>query len=382
MSRGRRRAGRVGFVVLLLAGALAASTLFLPRAGPPQPLRDVSGKSVETALGSRYQAGTVRRFLLGSGYREAWAAPVRLPVLELAALGGGALPDRRGGGGQTLTLHMRGRDGSRYVFRSVDKNQGGTLHAIPRAILGPVRQDQVSALHPGAAVVAASLHRSADLPQMAPRLVVMADDPALGRFRAEFAGLPGIVERYPGDGFGGAPEVVSTDDLWGELRSGGEVDARGFLVTRLMDVYLGDWDRHDRQWRWAGMPRAGGTLWVPIARDRDYALVDYRGALPALARWIDPKVVRFDREYRDLGGLLVKSRPLDLRLLCGLRRPTWDSAATALARSLTDAEIARAVQQLPPEHARAHLRDILQARRDGLPAAAARFHQSLRRSCG
>jgi hypothetical protein len=372
----------VGIGVLVLASIMGAGTCALPRADPPRAL-DVRGASrVETALGSRYGAGPVRRFLLGDGYRDAWAAPVDLPVLELSELGGGALPIRRGGGGQTLTLHLRGRDGNRYVFRSVDKNQGGTLSALPRAILGPVRQDQVSALHPGAALVAASLHRSAGLPQMAPRLVVMADDPTLGRFRREFAGLPGIVERYPGDGFAGAPEVVSTEDLWPELRAGGEVDVRGFLATRLLDVYLGDWDRHEGQWRWAGTPRAEGTLWVPIARDRDYALTDYRGALPALARWIDPKVVRFDREYRDLGGLLVKARPLDLRLLCGLRRPTWDSAATALARSLTDAEIARAVSQLPPEHARQRLQGILQARRDRLPSAAARFHRSLRRSCG
>ncbi len=369
--------------MLALAGALGAGTCALPRASAPQPLEapGAAGTRVRTALGSRYRAGPVRRFLLGSGYRDAWAAPVALPVVDLAALGGGALPMRRGGGGQTLTLHLRGRDGKRYVFRSVDKNQGGTLSTLPRAILGPVRQDQVSALHPAAALVAASLHRSAGLPQMAPRLVVMADDPALGRFRRDFAGLPGIVEGYPGDGFGGAPEVVSTEDLWPELRAGGQVDAGGYLVMRLMDVYLGDWDRHEGQWRWAGMPRAGGTLWVPIARDRDYALSDYRGALPALARWIDPKVVRFDREYRDLGGLLVKSRPLDLRLLCGLRQPTWDSAAATLVRSLTDAEIARAVGQLPPEHAPGRLRGILQARRDGLPAAAGRIHDSLRGGC-
>ena len=43
------------------------------------------------------------------------------------------------------------------------------------------------------------------------------------------------------------------------------VDARGFLRARLMDVFLGDYDRHEGQWRWARYDDANGVRVHPAA---------------------------------------------------------------------------------------------------------------------
>ena len=91
--------------------------------------------------------------------------------------------------------------------------------------------------------------------------------------------------------FAGALDVVSTDDLYDiiEKKPGNYVDSEQFLRARLLDVFLGDWDRHRDQWRWAKV-KNGETrfLWVPIPRDRDQAFVLFDGLLPGFARQTFP----------------------------------------------------------------------------------------------
>ena len=374
----------VGLVLLLMV----AGTCSLPRAGLPRGAMVREGSHAVGPAATRYAAGPVRRGLLGDGYRQAWAASIRVPVLDLGAFAGGLEPVQRGSGNQTRSLHLRGADDRLYVFRSVDKDQGGRLRRITRATWGRVRQDQVSALHPAAALVADGILEAAGIPHARPRLVVMPDDPRLGAFRRDFAGLLGTLEVNPresGAGLAGveeATEIAETDDLLSRLRTdpGTPVDARAYLAARLADVYLGDWDRHEGQWRWAQVRRGGGQVWVPIPRDRDYALVDYGGVLPSLARAGDPKVVRFDGEIRDLPGLMVEADSLDRRFLCPVPAAAWDSTAAALRGALTDAAIAAAVRRMPPEHVRLDgdaMAAILRARRDHLPAAAREFRARL-----
>lgn len=376
--RRRRVAAALGFV----AGLTAAGMSALPRPGiPPGDWLPATGSGAFGQVAPRYDASPPHRWLMGDGYRDVWAATVRLPLLDLDSVAGGLQPRRVSGGRQTRGLRMRGADGREYVFRSLDKDQAKALGPLPRLLMGRFRQDQVSALHPGASLVAAGLQDAAGVLNPAPQLALMPSVPRLGEFRADFGALPGTLQEYPRRGFAGAERVVDTDSLWAELRRapGDHVDAGAYLAARLMDVYMGDWDRHEGQLRWARIPRGGGAAWVVIPRDRDYAFSHYGGVIPGLARRVDPKIVRFDTAYRDLPGLLVKSRELDARLLCGVSAPAWESAAASLARALDDDAIAAAVRRMPREWvARStSLESTLRARRDRLPAAARRFRQHL-----
>ncbi|HEU0053231.1 MAG TPA: hypothetical protein VFQ39_08630, partial [Longimicrobium sp.] len=204
-----------------------------------------------------------------------------------------------------------------------------------------------------------------------------------------FAGMVGMLEERSGPGapgIGSATHLLDTDELDPELRRrpGEAVDARAYLAARLLDVYLGDWDRHAGQWRWARVEREGGFAWVPVPKDRDYALADYGGVLTGLFRRFYPKAVRFDGEYRDLRGLLVDARPLDRRFLCALPAAAWDSTAVAMRSALTDGALDAAVRRMPPEYVRAdggRLPRTLRVRRDHLPAAATRFRADLQADC-
>jgi len=362
-----------------------ASAWGLPRPGLLiAPWTAVGAAERAGAVAPRYRASAFHRFLLGDGYRELWTTPIRAPLVDLHAFAGGLTPLRRGGGRQTRSLRLHGADGREYVFRSLDKDQA-QLSPIARATIGRVRQDQVSALHPAAALVAAGLEDAAGIPHTTPQIAVMPDAAALGAFGKDFGGLVGTLQEYPRAGFAGASRMEGTDELWVALRQAprDEVDARAYLAVRLMDVYLGDWDRHPGQLRWGRIERGGVGTWFPIPRDRDYAFADYGGVLPAIARRFDRKVVRFDGIYRDLPGLLAKPREMDERLLCGVPLTTWDSTATSMARSLTDAAIAAAIGRMPREYVArsAPLAATLRARRAALPIAARRFHAHLQAGC-
>lgn len=371
-----RRAAVLGFVLGLLAAAVSA----LPRPGLPRGdwmAVQAEPPMAEGAVAVRYRASPVHRWLMGDGYRELWTTPIRAGVIDVQH--GGYRPVRTSGGRQTRGLRLRGADGREYAFRSLDKDQSRALHPLLRLLMGRARQDQVSALHPGAALVAAGLQDAGGVTSPVPRLAVMPT-PMPGEYE-DFAGLVGTLQEFPRAGFRGAERVVDTDSLWAELRRrpNDRVNTGAYLRARLMDVYMGDWDRHEGQLRWARFVRADTGSWLVIPRDRDYAFSHYGGVIPGLARRVDPKIVRFDTAYRDLHGLLVKSRELDARLLCGVPAPQWDSAAAELVSSLDDLAISAAIHRMPRDWiARAApLEATLRARRDRIPQAARRFRQHL-----
>ena len=190
--------------------------------------------------GRRYEGGRLQRIFLGDTYRDLWTAPIRVELLDLRNFAGGLTPKRRGGGKQTRSLRFEGADGREYTFRSVDKNQRTGLSRVRRVIMGDIRQDQVSALHPAAALVADPLLDAAGVLHASPRLVVMPNHPALGRHRREFAGVLGIIEEHPNEGpddtpgFAGSRDIIGTDRLWERLREnpGERVDTQAYLTAR------------------------------------------------------------------------------------------------------------------------------------------------------
>ena len=361
----------------LLALSLAALAL----AAAPGPVQAQSDTTTVTA-GPRYRAGALKRFLLGSSYRSLWTTPVAVPVLDLGSYAGGLTPTETGGGNQTLSLRFRGADGREYAFREVDKEPGRGREG--RGMADFFLQDQVSSQNPAGALVAGRLMDASGALHVDPQLYVMPDDPRLGAFREQFAGMLGQVEERPGDGFGGSPELADTEDVLAALLADprNRIAARELLAVRMMDIFLGDWDRHEDQYEWALVPQPDGTrLWRPLPRDRDYVFVDYDGLLLDIARPFLEKAVRFRPAYGGfVYGLIEQGQYLDRRLLGEPDRAAWDSVAAALRARLTDALIDDAVRRMPPEYQAvegARLAATLRSRRDRLPAAAAEFYRMM-----
>jgi hypothetical protein len=251
---------------------------------------------------------------------------------------------------------LKGEDGREYAFRSVDKNPEAILPPELRGtVVADVVQDQISAGHPGAPFVVAPLLQSAGVLHSEPRLVVMPkNSDRLGAFK-EFGGMLGILEERPEGGddvdsaFAGASEIISTDKLEKEMRKGPSdlVDTRAYLSARLVDIFLGDWDRHRDQWRWARFGKEKPTRWVPIPRDRDQAFAKYDGLLLVAARGTAPQLVKFGPRYPGMLGLTWNGRDLDRHFLVGVEWSVWDSIANGLQSRLSDPAIESAVAHLP-----------------------------------
>jgi hypothetical protein len=347
--------------------------------------------SLTVAAGPHYDAGGLRRLLLGDGYRDAWTTPVRIAVLDPDTFAGGLEVIQLGGGLSTDALRLRGADGREYVFRSVDKDARRSLpDDLQRTLISAAAQDAVSAKHPAAALIVPPLAEAVGILHAVPSLYLMPDHPFLGEHRAAFAGRLGQVEERPeeadaelgGPGFAGAERVSGTEAFLDRVEDDPRerFDAREYLAARLLDVLIGDWDRHLDQWRWARFERGDGALWRPVPRDRDNATVRNQGVLLGLARRIQPQLVEFGPRYGDVHGLVVHASDLDRRLLSELDRAAWERAADDFRARITDDVIVRAVDRLPPEYAALHgawLRDALRARRDSIPQAARRFYALL-----
>ena len=341
--------------------------------------------SVTVVAGARYQAGGLRRLLLGHTYRELWTTPIKVPVLDLRRFAGGLTPSKLGGGNQTKSLRFVAPDGSEYVFRLVDKNKVPVPPGFEGTLVEGIARDQVSANHPAAAIVAAPLLRAAGLLHVTPILAVMPDDSLLGEFRKEFAGKLGMIEIFPSKlddapGFAGAVEIIDSEALRALLDQDPRVriDARGFLTARLMDAFLNDWDRHPGNWKWARIRSPPSSPWLPIGRDRDKVFISYGGIVGVASR-VSPKLITFGNGYPSVAGLTWNSIEFDRRLLGGLEKPVWDSVAEALRRNLTDQVIDEAVLAMPREYqpSAPQLAATLKQRRDHLPELAERRYLHL-----
>ena len=75
-----------------------------------------------------------------------------------------------------------------------------------------------------------------------------------------------------------------------------QIDVDFTVRSRLLDLFLGDWDRHDDQWRWATFKEKGKTVFRPIPRDRDQVFFKFDGAVMNLAnrKWLLRKFQNFE----------------------------------------------------------------------------------------
>lgn len=345
--------------------------------------------SVTAIAGERYRAGRLAEAAFGKDYRDLWTTPIRVPLLDLGAYAGGLAPVERGGGMQTISLRFRAGDGREYNFRSVDKDQTGGLHPdFQNTLVDRIAQDQVSSKHPAGALIATALLDAAGVLNPAPEIFVMPDDPRLGEFREEFAGMLGFIEVHPNEGpddqplFANAEVVAGAERLLEHIEESPRhrADSREYLKARLMDLFIGDWDRHLGQWRWARYGNEDAYRWVPVPEDRDNAFSDYDGFLLRFARGPAPYLAEFGPDYPDLFGLTQNAQVLDRRLLSDLPREVYDSLAFELQRRLDDRVIQRAVASTPPAYFALRGQELvatLTARRAALPGIAAEFYAQL-----
>lgn len=309
------------------------------------------------------QASTLyseKKFLRGDFYREAWSEPISIPVLWLDEAHGGLKPVQLGGGNQTRSLRLENDNDEQYVLRSIDKK---VTSVIPFELRGSfaenIVQDGIAASHPYGALVVPRLAEAADIYYTNPSVVYVPHQPALDIYDAEIGDGVYLFEERPGgntedfENFGNTEETINTLDLI-EAISGShkhKVDQKAVLRARLFDIWLGDWDRHDDQWRWAAFEKDGVTEYKPIPRDRDQVFFYNDGVLDYLASrpYFNPPLRRFDEEIDYLEGLVWAGKYFDRSFLHELTSQDFINEAKSLQAAWTDQIIEEAFMDWPAE---------------------------------
>ena len=337
--------------------------------------------SIITGISNQYEIRSfLHRIIMGKNYRDTWSTPVKLPLFYLSK--SGMTIDKLGGGQQTKSLRLKDASGKEWVLRTVDKT---VKDAIPQSLNNtPVEwivQDMISASHPYSPLIVAELAKAAEVIAPVPHMFYVAPDKALGIYHNIFANTVCILEEREPTPDGSGTE--NTEEVKENIRKSNDhlVLQKQVLKARLLDMLVGDWDRHADQWRWDEIDSANTEYFYAIPRDRDNALFHSGGLLPAIAKVSFMKHISgFKKESTGLKRLNRKSHGFDKTFLNELNAAEWDSIIREFQRQLSNEVIAASVKKLPDPVYRLDGEELerkLRSRRDGLLKNAMRYYDFL-----
>ena len=391
---------RKQLIILLLSGSVIglhlsafSQTRYL-QAGTSlvaEDQRDADSTIMVHPRGNIYKAGSFKRLWLGNNYREEWITPIEIPHFQFRNESGKMEIIRVGGNFQTRTLVLEDKLGKEWVLRSIDKDASSRIPEILRTeIAKDLVQDQMSASHPYGALAIPRMAEAAGIYHTNPSLVYLSEK-SLSAYDKRWEGIY-LFEERPDDNwkdrasFGYSKDIVSTRKMLEEVTEEPEsrVDQELFLKSRLLDMLVSDWDRHEDQWRWASLKHKGTVLYQPIPRDRDMVFFVNEGILPWLStrRFLLRKIQGLDYEIKDIKGLNSQAQHLDRRFLNELTRKDWMLASEQLKADLSDEVLDRSLNDIPPQIAGLHgevIKSKLIARRDRMDSYAEKYYSILAR---
>jgi hypothetical protein len=151
-------------------------------------------------------------------------------------------------------------------------------------------------------------------------------------------------------------------------------------------MLLGDWSRHEDNWRWSQFDSAaGGMLYKAVPRDRDNIFYKLNDApVPWLFKMLGLKKHHrtFRASLKNPETLNQSGRNLDELLLAGLSLSAWLAEADSVQRLLTDQVIEEAFKELPaPVYALSApaIMHKLKARRNQLPQFTRQYYSKVAR---
>lgn len=357
-------------------------------------ITDPAGTTKETAANydsitviatKRFKSGPIKPIFQGKNYRKAWKTPIKVPVVSLAKLEGGIEPLEMGGGMQTLSMDLLGKDGTVYTLRSVNKDPDDVIPDVARKLnLENIIMDGMSAQHPYGAIWAAALSDQIGILHTNPRIVYLPSQVHLDTFNQLYGGRLFLLEYEP-EGSGdwvqmdNVKGIVDTEEVERLLfnHPTARIDECALVKARLFDLLIGDWDRHAKQWGWVVTAEDNHLLFTPLPTDRDNAFYNPNGLiLWTITRpWSQPLLRPFRNKIDYLPGMV---KPFDQRFLLNVPESVFVEMAHELQRDLTDEKIEKALQSLPAQFVKLDAKKIqkrIQARRADLVQYAKAFKQ-------
>jgi len=318
------------------------------------------------------------RLVFGENYRKEWSVPAKLPVIKLSEIHGGLTPVKVGGGFQTSSLRLVDKNGKEWVLRGVEKNAEKILpEELRETFAKDWVDDAMSAQHPYSALIVPPLAKAAGVPHATPIIGVVAADGSLGEYSETFVGKICLLEEREPIG-----DTDNTLKMMANLDKDNKYsfDARAFLKARLLDLLIGDWDRHADQWRWVKLEQKENNLYLPVPRDRDQVFYTNQGIFPYIASrsWVAPNLQGFDGKIKNIRYSLWKTVFMDRYPATNISHEEWTSIVNEFIKAETDEVLEAGLKQLPLSvYMLRHdaLFKQLKERRDNIPAAMEEYYQ-------
>ncbi|GFZ81531.1 hypothetical protein GCM10011531_09570 [Aquaticitalea lipolytica] len=339
----------------------------------------------------------------GDHYRDVYSTKIKTKVTTLDTLYGGLEVVRKGGGHQTRSLRLKTKDGRELNMRALRKSATQYLQAVlfkdtyiqdefEKTAIESLILDFYTAAHPYAFSVVPDLSNAAEIYHTNPKLFFIPKHESLGEYNEEYGDELYMIEERPEDNytdernFGYADDIESTHDIIEKVREDEKykIDENAFVRARLFDMLIGDWDRHQDQWRWAQFNMENGDKYYrPIPRDRDQVFSNFDGALLDVMKIISGSTKQlqvYDEELKDIEWMNSAGIKLDRVLIQKADKEKWIEQAKFLQEHITDEVIDLAFSKVPVEVQDETLEDIkkkLKGRRGNLQDIATRYYNYL-----
>ncbi len=341
------------------------------------------------------------KFLWGERYRKYFSTEVMAQVVYLDTLYGGLKPVRKGGGSQSISLQLRAPDGKEYVMRAVEKSATQYIQTLlfkdnfvegqfDGTATEKLVKDVFTGSHPFAPLVISTLSDAIDVYHLNPKLYYIPKQNALKEYNDEFGNELYFIEEHASEGhtdlangdFTG--NIISTLEMMEELHSDEDVviDQESYIRARLFDMLIGDWDRHQDQWRWLEFKENGKKAYRPLPRDRDQAFsVMSDGFMLGMSVDLIPaaRVLRkYSPDLKDVKGVNMEPYPLDIAFLVDIEKNVWDEQVRFITKNITDRVIDIAFSKMPKEVQDENMEKIkttLKQRRANLQKIADRYYK-------
>ena len=322
----------------------------------------------------------LRRFMLGSNYRKEWGMAIPIKVFNINKEKGGFKIKSLGGGKQTRSLKLEDKNGKEWSLRSIDKDPE---KAVPAGLRGSIAQDivqdAISASHPYAPLAISTLAKAVGVTQGAPELFFIPDDPSFGPYQKIFGNSVAMLEDRDPTIDGG--DTKSTATLIDKLLDDNDnsVKQEDVLTARLLDMLIGDYDRHADQWKWGVADTGKGKLYYPVPRDRDQAFFQSNGFfINAISKFALPYLKGFEGELDKINQFNTVAKDFDRFFMNSLEEKDWKKSVDVFVSKLTDDVIHNAISQLPPKIYAvngAKIEEKLRSRRDALAEQAMIYYR-------
>lgn len=308
----------------------------------------------------------------GNHYRGLYNTKIKFPTVNIDTLYGGLKPLKFGGGNQSISVRLEDKDGKEFVMRRLRKS--ATQFIQVKAFQEDYFKDQLentfserflmdfyTTSYPFSSIVVGDLSDAVGVYHTNPKVFYVPNQPVLEKYSTLLQPDLYLFEERPTKdfknlkSFGNPDDVISTDEVLSLLMKDEKYSISNdqYIKTRLFDMWLGDWDRHEDQYRWAVKKNADNTVsFSPIPRDRDQAFPKFDGFFTQAITNLVPSLrlmQSFGENIKNVKTFNQVIYKIDLTLINQSTLEEWLVAAQFLKENLTDASIDKAFLNLPKE---------------------------------